>query len=231
MIAESEHDESPLAPLFACLAGEIHHAAAMMAAGYPDGHLDPPLVMSLDEVTQICPVPVPTWLATPAARASRSSPSPTAKRSSQPVEARRRPHRSRHRRRAGVPARRHRPGHAGHGRQAVRAACLREHGTEHVSRHDVMTAAMIRQLPPGRALVLRGSLAPVIARLPMAWRDRLYKSALRSGTAVAKLTAAPASLALDDVVTPEPLAPLPVQGGRVHARRVRAPARNRRGRA
>jgi len=27
------------------------------------GRLDPPLLMALDEVTQICPVPVPSWLA------------------------------------------------------------------------------------------------------------------------------------------------------------------------
>ena len=46
----------------------------------------------------------------------------------------------------------------------------------------------------------------MIARLPMAWKDRLYKSALRSGTAVATLTAAPASLSLDAVMA-EPLAP------------------------
>ena len=29
----------------------------------PSGRLDPPLLMALDEVTQICPVPVPSWLA------------------------------------------------------------------------------------------------------------------------------------------------------------------------
>ena len=29
----------------------------------PGGRLDPPLLMALDEVTQICPVPVPSWLA------------------------------------------------------------------------------------------------------------------------------------------------------------------------
>jgi hypothetical protein len=29
----------------------------------PGGRLDPPLLMALDEVTQICPVPGPSWLA------------------------------------------------------------------------------------------------------------------------------------------------------------------------
>ena len=54
-----------------------------------------------------------------------------------------------------------------------------------------MTADMIRQLPDGHALVLRGSLSPVIARLAVAWKDRAYKAARRAGTAVAHLPAAP----------------------------------------
>jgi type IV secretory pathway TraG/TraD family ATPase VirD4 len=40
--------------------------------------------------------------------------------------------------------------------------------------HDVMTAHMIRQLPAGHALIIRGSAAPVIARLRAAWKDRHY---------------------------------------------------------
>jgi hypothetical protein len=57
-------------------------------------------------------------------------------------------------------------------------------GQEHESMHDVMTPGMIRQLPERHALVVRGGLAPVIARLPMAWKDRLYKRARRGGWAV-----------------------------------------------
>jgi type IV secretion system protein VirD4 len=60
MIASHQGED---APLFACLAGEIHYQASMLAASYPHGHLDPPLGMCLDEVTQICPVPVPVWAA------------------------------------------------------------------------------------------------------------------------------------------------------------------------
>ena len=63
MIASHQGEDAPLAPLFACLAGEIHYQASMLAASYPHGHLDPPLGMCLDEVTQICPVPVPVWAA------------------------------------------------------------------------------------------------------------------------------------------------------------------------
>jgi hypothetical protein len=56
-------------------------------------------------------------------------------------------------------------------------------GQEHESEHDVMAPEMIRQLPGQHALVVRGGLAPVIARLPMAWKDRLYKKARRGGWA------------------------------------------------
>jgi type IV secretion system protein VirD4 len=57
-------------------------------------------------------------------------------------------------------------------------------GQDHESEHDVMAPDMIRQLPDRYALVVRGGLSPVIARLPMAWKDRLYKRAKRHGWAV-----------------------------------------------
>ena len=62
MIAESSHEEAPVAPLFAAMAGEIHYQAAQLGQASPGGRLDPPLLMGLDEVTQICPVPLPVWL-------------------------------------------------------------------------------------------------------------------------------------------------------------------------
>ena len=40
---------------------------------------------------------------------------------------------------------------------------------------------MIRQLPAGFALVIRGGCAPVIARLPRAWKNRAYRRARRHG--------------------------------------------------
>jgi type IV secretion system protein VirD4 len=63
LIAESEHDDSPVAPLFAAMASEIHHVAAQLGQQLPGGRLDPPLLMALDEIVQTCPVPLPTWLA------------------------------------------------------------------------------------------------------------------------------------------------------------------------
>jgi len=44
------------------MASEIHYTAALTGQASPSGRLDPPLLMGLDEVTQICPVPLPAWL-------------------------------------------------------------------------------------------------------------------------------------------------------------------------
>jgi hypothetical protein len=53
-----------------------------------------------------------------------------------------------------------------------------------------MTPDMIRQLPAGHGLVIRGGYAPVIARLGAAWKDPAYKAARRGGTAIAQITPA-----------------------------------------
>ena len=63
MIAEAVSEDAPVAPLFAAMATEIHWIAAQIGQASPSGRLDPPLLMGLDEVTQICPVPVPAWAA------------------------------------------------------------------------------------------------------------------------------------------------------------------------
>ena len=56
-------------------------------------------------------------------------------------------------------------------------------GQDHATRHDVATPDMIRQLPAGFALVIRGGCAPVIARLPRAWKNPAYRRARRLGRA------------------------------------------------
>ncbi len=43
---------------------------------------------------------------------------------------------------------------------------------------------MLRELPDGYALLVRGGRAPVLAKLPRAWTDRAYKRARRQGRAV-----------------------------------------------
>jgi type IV secretion system protein VirD4 len=63
LIAESVSEEAPVAPLFAAMAAEIHYTAAQTGQASASRRLDPALLMGLDEVTQICPVPLPSWLA------------------------------------------------------------------------------------------------------------------------------------------------------------------------
>jgi len=46
MIAESAHEEAPVAPLFAAMAGEFHYQAARLGQAAPGGRLDPPLLMA-----------------------------------------------------------------------------------------------------------------------------------------------------------------------------------------
>jgi type IV secretory pathway TraG/TraD family ATPase VirD4 len=56
-------DEAPIAPLFRAFAEYVHTQAALVGSLMPHGRLDPPMLLALDEVTQICPVPVPLWMA------------------------------------------------------------------------------------------------------------------------------------------------------------------------
>jgi len=194
LIAASENDDSPVAPLFAAMAGEIHNIAAQLGQASPGGRLDPPLMMALDEIVQTCPVPLPTWLADSGGKGIQLIPVAH-----------------------GEAQLRTRWQHDG--AQVVLDTCgvkiwlpgisdtatlkmasdlcgqtaMRERGQHHHSRHDVMTPDMVRQLPSGHALIVRGSYSPVVARLGAAWNDRVYKTARRRGTAVAALTPVPAS--------------------------------------
>ena len=56
-------EEAPIAPLFRAFAEYVHAGAAFAGSLQPHGRLDPPMLMALDEVTQICPVPLPLWMA------------------------------------------------------------------------------------------------------------------------------------------------------------------------
>ena len=180
MIAEAVSEEAPVAPLFAAMASEIHWIAAQMGQASPSGRLDPPLLMGLDEVTQICPVPLPSWLSDSGGKGIQVV--AVVHGEAQLAE------------RWGE-----------HGRQVVLdtssvkvflpgitdvttlqaastlcgQASWKVRGQDHATRHDVATPDMIRQLPAGFALVIRGGCAPVIARLPRAWRNPAYRRARR----------------------------------------------------
>lgn len=56
-------DDAPIAPLFRAFAEYVHDGAAFAGSLTEHRKLDPPLLMALDEVTQICPVPLPLWMA------------------------------------------------------------------------------------------------------------------------------------------------------------------------
>jgi type IV secretory pathway TraG/TraD family ATPase VirD4 len=197
MIAEAVTEEAPVAPLFAAMASEIHYQAAQTGQASAGGRLDPSLLMGLDEVTQICPVPLPVWLSDSGGKGIQVC--------------------------AVAHGEAQLAGRWGsHGRQVVLDTCSvkvflpgitdtttlkaasdlcgqaawKVRGQEHATRHDVATPDMIRQLPAGFALVIRGGCAPVIARLPRAWHNPAYKTARRRGQATAILAPAPALAAI-----------------------------------
>ena len=163
--------------------------------------------MGLDEVTQICPVPLPSWLSDSGGKGIQVI--------------------------AVVHGEAQLAGRwEEHGRQVVLdtssvkvflpgitdtttlqaastlcgQASWKIRGQEHATRHDVATPDMIRQLPAGFALVIRGGCAPVIARLPRAWRNRAYRRARR-------LPAQPPREVPPAAAWSEPVIPRHVPGG------------------
>ena len=220
MIADSAHEEAPVAPLFAAMASEIHYQAAQLGQASPGGRLDPPLLMGLDEVTQICPVPLPVWLsdsggkgiqvcavahgeAQLAGRWGEQGKQVVLDTSSVKVFL------------PGITDTRTLDAAS----KLCGQAAFTERGQDHHSRHDVATPDMIRQLPPGFALVIRGGCSPVIARLPRAWNDPAYRRARRRGRAITALTQAlapapelaalhrPVAPGIEDELPPDPFPP------------------------
>jgi type IV secretion system protein VirD4 len=56
-------ETAPIAPLFQAFVQHVHYEAGLIGSRSPAGRLDPPLLLALDELTQICPLPLPTILA------------------------------------------------------------------------------------------------------------------------------------------------------------------------
>jgi type IV secretion system protein VirD4 len=199
LIAESRDERpSPVAGLFAALVIEIYHQATLAAAETPGARLDPPMLWALDEVTQTCPLPLPSLLADAGGRGIQIMPVVH-----------------------GVAQLRARWGREG--ARTILDACgtkvflpggsdpetlemasrlsgsfaARERGAEFDTRHPVMTEDMIRQLPvrrdgTGYAFVLRNGLSPVVGRPPVIWRDRaVRRMARRSPQSAVESGAAP----------------------------------------
>ena len=201
MIAKGDGSDATLGPLFAALASEIQFRATQLGSRMPGGRLDPPLLMALDECTQICPVPLPQWLADSGGQGV------------QIVSAFH-----------GVAQLRSRwkddgaqsildtsgckilyPGisdaetlRAFTGALVGQFAFTGRAKDQDSERHeDVVTPEMIRRLPPGHGLLIRGAHSPVVARMARGWKDRAYKKARRAGIAVAALQAAAPAPALN----------------------------------
>jgi type IV secretion system protein VirD4 len=210
MIAKGDGKDATLGPLFAALASEIQFRATQIGSQNRNGaRLDPPLHFILDEITQICPIPLPQWLADSGGQGV------------QIISAFH-----------GVAQLMDRWGLAGAQIILDTSGCkiicpglsngetLRDLASlcgQHAFRsgdgeqhHDVITGEMIRRLPPKFALLVRGGNAPVAARLAAGWHDSLYRAAKRADSAVAAITAAealPAGGAEDLVPAAVPVAP------------------------
>ena len=59
----SGDSRSVIAPLLRALASYVHFEAGLAGSRTPAGRLDPPLLMAMDEVAQVCPVDLPSMLA------------------------------------------------------------------------------------------------------------------------------------------------------------------------
>jgi len=182
LLARGDGQDSVLGPLFAALACEIQYRAAQIASAMPGERLDPPLLMALDEVTQICPVPLPAWLADSGGQGICIW---TAFHGLAQMRARWND--------AGAQTvidtcnvKVIMPGLADAdtisdlSRLCGQVAWGRERGGWR-GWHDVLTADMIRRLPPGFPLLIRGSQAPVIVSAAKGWKYPEYRRLGRAG--------------------------------------------------
>ena len=203
LIADQRSDTSPVAPLFACLVGEIHFTACQLAGGMRGERLDPPLLLMLDECTRICPIPAPALLADSGGRGIMMI---LAAQGLAQIEER-----------WGKAAARsvldtsnqlyvsgiQDPDTLKMASDLCGMATYRERGTKgKTADHRVATDAMISSLPKRRALVLRGGMpAPVITHLPMGWHDWRYRWAKLRRREVARLYPVPSLAARPTPVT------------------------------
>jgi type IV secretion system protein VirD4 len=56
-------ETAPIAPLFQAFVQHVHYEGGLLGSHGPAQRLDPPLLLALDELTQICPLPLPSILA------------------------------------------------------------------------------------------------------------------------------------------------------------------------
>ena len=196
---------APLAPLNACLVNEIHHVASVVGSRNTSGRLADPMLLALDELCQIVPLPdLPGMMADSGGKGIQIIPVIH-----------------------GDAALRERYGTDGARKildcagtevtlpgvsdpdtlKALSVACgtisLTQHGGDQYSDHPVMTEGMIRGLRGRHALVLRDNLSPVIAKVSSVFTDPVYlKSKLKDLPQTARHDP-PKSLAQGEVIDPD----------------------------
>lgn len=220
LIATGDQEQSPLAPLFATLVNEIKYEATLVAQESPGGRLDPPLGFFLDEVTQIAPVPLNKWLASVGGMGIQIF----------PVVHGEAQLRERWKDNAAqvimdtCGARMFFPGITDADTLSMAAKVCGQvslkqknvKGEDYYTQVDIIDPGMVRALPKGRALVIRGGLSPVIVKTPQAWRMPEYRAARRRGQAIAALVPAQAHRAVGDpdAMQPQPDAAVPTAADR-----------------
>jgi type IV secretion system protein VirD4 len=163
-------DDSPVTPLFRALASWVHFEAGLAGSRSRHKRLDPPLLMALDEVTQVCPVDLPVMLSDSAGKGVQIMPVCHSK--------------SQLEQRWGK-----------HGADTVWACCGTKVLLGAISDPDTLEDAsklcgtvrtddgkdpvvppeLLRMLPDWRALVIRMNLSPVVVKVRPAWRRMAYR--------------------------------------------------------
>ncbi|MGH7734875.1 MAG: type IV secretory system conjugative DNA transfer family protein, partial [Gemmatimonadales bacterium] len=162
-------DDSPVTPLFRALASWVHYEAGLAGSKGRHKRLDPPLLMALDEVTQVCPVDLPVMLSDSAGKGVLIT---AVCHSMSQLEQR----------------------WGKHGAATVWATCGTKVllgaisdpetlesasllcGTTGEDSQRVVPPELLRMLPDWRALVIRMNLFPVVVKVRPAWRRLGYRS-------------------------------------------------------
>ena len=175
MIASGQNERSPMAALFACMASEVHYEAGIAASYTESGRLPRYMLYGLDEVAQIVPLDLPPMLADSGGKGiqviavghgmAQFQAKWGGKGARQIFDC------------AGLAVL---PGVSDPDTlRSISQACgsvqMRHHGSKSYTSVPVMDESMIRQLPRGHALLLRGNLPPLIIRSGRVWDDKLYK--------------------------------------------------------
>ena len=205
MIASGD-DDSPVTPLFRALASWVHYEAGLAGSKGRHKRLDPPLLMALDEVTQVCPVDLPVMLSDSAGKGVLIT---AVCHSVSQLENR----------------------WGKHGADTIWSTCGTKVLLGAISDPDtleqprscaapsatgdgkeaVVPPELLRMLPDWRALVIRMNLHPVVVKIRPAWRRLAYRLG-RHPLPVPYVTAAAATpwLAMPGLEDAEVLPPVPV---------------------